>query len=305
MSSNTDQNVTDGDGAPKSEQNLDPSPVQKRLWDLLSENVERGDALTHAVERALADGANPMGTKSWSKIKSSPLHRACALDLPEAIAPLLAAGADPWMENRLGLCCVEEAIRWDHAHCVRELVEHGVDLRAMPGTQKKWGIAQFQPLVFAIREGSSGVVDYLLAIGFDPNEADAKTMYLPLQLARTNPTMFLALLQAGADPNLVHATSGDTVGHLLARSRGRQDCVKSWSLVVDQLDLQKTNAAGEKVIDLALQEDNPSREVTMAYLSAIYARNVVSSLGLEVDEGNELSVDGQGLARMVNQPPGS
>ncbi len=195
----------------------------------------RDDAKTALT--LLESRADPATTNRYGV---TPLYLACLNGNAAIIERLLAAGIDPDSVRDGGETALMTAARTGKVDAVRVLVEAGAEIEAkLPRgeqTALMWATAEghlevfeflmeagadfksavpsgFTPMMFAVREGHSDLVDLFLTNGENPNAAieptggrgykPPKEGTSPLILAIENGHFELAseLLESGADPN--------------------------------------------------------------------------------------------------------
>ena len=250
--------------------------------DVVSVLLQRGAS---RIDRALS------GAAYYGRIKVVELLLTCDIQL-----------------GRISMEFMCQALRWatgqGHIDVVRCIVEYGVDINAMNDafrasvSSNKVDIAEYlldsgadinsapanahSNLYLACAQGSSDMVQLLLACGADPNAVDGRgerplmaalpcpdvvqlmlqagadpnrqfrdgrTALLDVAITRhdTARSVLTALLQHGADPNLAHVGTGQTA-LMAAAVAERVDLVKP--LLEYAADVTQLNNAGQSVLDL-------------------------------------------------------
>jgi ankyrin repeat protein len=142
----------------------------------------------HQLEAALA--ANPNGHEQFSADGFTPLGYAAFFNHPQAVAKLLAAGADPNVAatNPMGVTPLHSALAGGHKELARTLVEAGADVNA--ASASLW-----TPAHYVGHNGDLETARYLIARGAktDGVNADGKT---PSDLASGHSEL-AALLASG------------------------------------------------------------------------------------------------------------
>ncbi len=141
----------------------------------------------------------------------------------EAVARLLAAGADVDAPQGDGMTALHWAARNDDPSLVRVLLDAGADVAA--GTR----IGSYTPLHMAAETGAGEVVEELLQAGADPEaEAEGAGGARPLHLAAAsgNERAVTALLAAGAAVNAPEQAWGQTP-LMFAASAGRTKAIRT------------------------------------------------------------------------------
>jgi ankyrin repeat protein len=135
----------------------------------------------------------------------------------EAVAGLLASGADPNTADEEGWTALHAAAVFDHLPVVRLLLEAGaaVDPRSADG---------FTPLLNGAR-ASADVVDALLAAGADPNAHDERLGWRPLDRFADygNVDGIRLVLAAGAEVDARDFAGATAL--MAAAENGEADCV--------------------------------------------------------------------------------
>ncbi len=102
---------------------------------------------------------------------STPLHEACVFDKPnlKTVRILLEAGDSPVDQlDRGGKSALHKAAFSGQTDVCRLLISHGADPNLSGG-----GLRNLDPIHWAVRGGSTGVVEYLLSVpSVDPNSLD-------------------------------------------------------------------------------------------------------------------------------------
>ena len=141
---------------------------------------------------------------------------------PAVIKMLLARGAVvDAKETQLGQTALMWAASENHAGAVKVLAEAGADVNMRSATLNfppfKWGVVgmvstvlpkgSWTPLMYAARQNSIDAGRALVAAGADINAADPDgTSALTIAILNAHYDMAIALLDLGADPNLVDLT---------------------------------------------------------------------------------------------------
>ncbi len=169
--------------------------------------LERGDLPTMGwlVGRLRRDADGP-------EADSYGLVLAVFADDPEALARLLAEGADPAASNAVRYPPLTLAARLDRPEMVDLLLAAGAD----PNSGRV-ELDEASPLHQAARGGSLGPARRLLAAGADPNKLNARG-FTALHLAALydRPAVAAALLAAGTDPAVRSVDPNPTIGEYTA-----------------------------------------------------------------------------------------
>jgi len=112
-----------------------------------------------------------------------------------AITQLLAAGADPYAQDKHGFSALQLAAMFGKTRALRRLFEHSVDIRR--STANEWN-----PLALALRYSHFDAASTLLDAGADVNAPQPIGRITPLKFAAGygNAPMVQRLLELGADP---------------------------------------------------------------------------------------------------------
>ena len=192
----------------------------------LHEAADRGDLA--AMQAFLDAGADPSEADTTDALVGplalTPLHRAAGSGHTEAVALLLASGADLAAEIAPlwgGGTPLFSAARGGHLDVVTMLVEAGAEVEMFAQANYKSGDT---PLNAAAEGGDLAVVQYLIAAGGDPamGGTDGEP---PLAFAATGVTpghteVLRYLLSLGLDPNETNAWG---VHNALTRARQQLD----------------------------------------------------------------------------------
>lgn len=154
-----------------------------------------------AIDRAIADGANPDQARA--------LAAAVAAKHRKAVDDLLQHHADPnaWARGSAYALSgpegspVFEAAKLGDREILLDLVHHGADLNAA----SRWGYMGDTPLAFAVRNGQVGAVRLLIDAGADVNHpgANGETPLRNAFYGEPNAVEIVQLLLAhGADPDI-------------------------------------------------------------------------------------------------------
>lgn len=102
---------------------------------------------------ALADDVN-----GQDKFGRTPLHYIITQKAPmEMFAFLLAKGADPQLEDKLGLTVLEKAVKFGNKRAVELLIAHGIELDHPKGvTHTPWFKARHHPEIADLLLGAKG-----------------------------------------------------------------------------------------------------------------------------------------------------
>ena len=181
-----------------------------------------GAATLDAASATSATQTPEMTRKSifrWGRLKRSPattaaLHGAIDAANVEAVAALLASGADPNAQKGHGDSPLHRATERGCAEIVSALLEAGADPNAL-------NLYGHTPLSCAFENGDDEVVVTLLEAGADPNVFDRYSdSSLLHRAARTgNVKILTTLLMVGADPDAEGPYSGLTPLHHAAGER--------------------------------------------------------------------------------------
>ena len=165
------------------------------------------------VERLIKAGA---GVNMTGRLGETPLHLCARTGKPEAVKILLSHGATvDTVENWRGQTPLMWAAAEGHAATIRLLVEAGADVNARSSNiawerqrteepRDKWlPPGGLTPLLFAARDGKVESAKALLDAGADPNLVDPDR-HTPLIIALMNGHFDVAglLIQRGADVNM-------------------------------------------------------------------------------------------------------
>ena len=176
------------------------------------------------IRKLLDAGANPNAADPEGQ---TPLMTAARTGNPDAVRVLLDKGAAVNAKDTVGgQTALMFAITENHPEAVRVLLDHGADVNARttlvetpPATtgnlqgigraqnrEKPVPQGEMTPLLYAARDGRTGIARMLLTAGAKVNQAEANGES-PLLVAVNNGQIELAqvLLEQGADPN---ATDG-------------------------------------------------------------------------------------------------
>lgn len=237
--------------------------------------AESGDT---AAVKALLDIGMDVDTETengWT-----PLHFAARGGHTAVMMVLLAVGVDAGNETANGEAPLDFAVQEGHTDVIKYLFEKilvnaSVHIDEIPELTL-WNIAALKRHADMDALVKDGVVDALVKIGENPNAGNMKGMTL-LHLAAWNghATMFLALLKAGADMNVMIPVSGETPletakkrGHLAALINAkdkdgqtplylamqREDSAVIAALFSAGVDLKATNKDGWTCLHIAVHE---------------------------------------------------
>ncbi|NNF14210.1 MAG: hypothetical protein HKN72_13350 [Gemmatimonadetes bacterium] len=168
------------------------------------------DGDVHAVRELLAGGANPDATSGDGM---TALHWAAERNQPGVAAVLLDAGATVDPGTRIGgYTPLHLASRRGHVEMVRALLEAGADVRA---TTTNSGVTALHLAAAAVHGTAS--VKSLLRAGAEPNVVEATFGQTPLMFASgaDRAESVRALLAAGADPSMATKVV-DVLQHVIA-----------------------------------------------------------------------------------------
>ena len=169
---------------------------------------------------------------------------------------------------------LKAASEYGHLEVIRCLIEYGTDVvtlnsalyDAIEGHQVEiaaylldtWGMFSVSSVasyitnwMFACLRGSPDIVRLFLDRGADPNGSFTDGSTALLELVRRNSSEYLqsitVLLEYGADPNLAHATTGETA-LMIAALDLHIDLVEL--LLVYEADVTQVNREGKSVLDI-------------------------------------------------------
>ena len=144
-----------------------PAALGQPLFDV----VASGD--THALEKALADGAD---VDSRTSDQTTPLIAAALGNQPSMVALLLSKGADVTARNSGGFTALHAAAYVGSATIARQLLAKGAPL---DDADNKAGVT---PLMVAGEEDHADVAEFLITQGADPRHPEVHG-YLPITRA--------------------------------------------------------------------------------------------------------------------------
>ena len=155
-----------------------------------------GTGMARVVDALLDAGAEVDATDEWG---STALINAASSGKIEAARRLLAAGADPRAAISDGRTALVMAVRGGKTAILAALLDAGADLQSPQ--------PNFTPLAFACFEGTTAMVELLVARGADVNRRITYQGYqnaTPLMYAANagKVKMVIVLLDGGADPAL-------------------------------------------------------------------------------------------------------
>lgn len=155
-----------------------------------------GVGMTDVIDRLIAAGADVEASDDWG---STALINAASSGKVDAVRHLLAAGADPRAHISDGRTALNLAVRGGKPAILAALLDAGADLQAPQ--------PNFTPLALACFEGTTAMVELLVARGADVNRRITYAGYrnaTPLMYAANagKVKMVIVLLEGGADPSL-------------------------------------------------------------------------------------------------------
>lgn len=176
----------------------------------------------------IGEGANP---NAQGKDDVTLLEWALLRQSKPAMTALLDAGANPALPGLGGDTVLHLAAKANDPSYLKLLLDHGADPNAPHGMTKA------PPIDAALMNPDTAAFDLLLAHHADPNRAD-RLGDTPLHVAAQvhKPQCVLALLKAGADPNLRNKR-GDTfqvyfnvqpAGGLNPTAKAEHEAVHQW-----------------------------------------------------------------------------
>ncbi|MCX6357954.1 MAG: ankyrin repeat domain-containing protein [Candidatus Aureabacteria bacterium] len=122
----------------------------------------------------------------------------------DAVAWLLAAGADPNGEGASGETALFAAAERGQLEAARLLLAHGADPNRIPRPNPPTGVFSMTPLMAAAAQGHTGLVELLLAHGADAGIQTGETALYPQGVT----ALFLATANGHADAIRLLARAG-------------------------------------------------------------------------------------------------
>lgn len=266
-------------------QSMDP---QSELWEAVTELGDEFpiDEIVALVARLMKQGADPTEIARHDQDKgNTPMHRAAMLGRANWVEVFQRVGANLMAPNANGFTQACQAASSGQVRYLEALRVAGFDLPGM-----RTGVDR-SPLLLLALNGRAGtgadVVDYLVGVGCDPDQPDAR-LKRPVHAAAGNPLALERLAESGADlgaPN----KSGETVAHIVAEkartaasAEHRALHVSSFlALLARKVDMNITDPDCATALNIA--ERSPVlRDILKSHAAANAAREAISEITAEL-----------------------
>ena len=239
-------------------------PVRNRggAYSSIGYAIQHRDSATLALllEYAGETQSNKCLTQGYS-----PLMRAVACRIPEAVDLLLSRGADPNHMTQEGKCALSLACGGGLADCVKKLIEAGVDMNVLDNQRKG-------PVFWAAASSNVKILKMVIKAGADPFLIDGEGNNALFSVCSSEPSewydMFKILLPLGLDVNRHGHQNKNLLAQTVVRSDVKPDVVRL--LIEYGADLSVRLPNRKTVLETA--EMCASKEVKAAIHEALAAR---------------------------------
>lgn len=263
---------------------MDP---QDELWESITDLGDEfpTEEIIALVSRLVEQGADPtvIARHTQDVGSNTPMHRAARLDRANWVEVFQAVGANLLAPNANGFTPACQAASVGSLRYLEALRVAGVDLPSLrAGTDRS-------PLLILALNGpvGSGVetVDYLLSVGCDPDQPDAR-MKRPVHAAAGNPLALERLAEAGADLNAPNK-SGETVAHLVAEKARTAASAEHRALHVSsflvllarRVDMNITATGSSTALNIA-QRSPVLKDILRSHAAAHAARDAIAEIAV-------------------------